>query len=283
MLAPAKINLMLHVTGKRPDGYHLLQSLIMFADIGDEVVLHAASEFNFHINGEYAKYLTNDKEHNLVYKAATAFAQATQKPLHIDIELIKHLPIGAGLGGGSSDAARTLKTLSGLWECPIPDTLPLHLGSDVPACIYARPTWMEGIGEQLTPIKIPFSIHCLLASPRIDVSSREIYQQLTPPYDDIIDLPESFADYDALLTFLTRSKNRLETPAIQVEPHIENVLAALRLLPGCDLARMSGSGSTCIGLFPTENACNDAKNMLQTTYPHWWINTTTLQGTYGQT
>lgn len=281
MLAPAKLNVMLHVVARRGDGYHLLQSLVMFADIGDEVSVLPAADFSLQVEGEFAGALA-DTQHNLITKAAHALAQAHSIAPSGRISLRKNLPIGAGLGGGSSDAATALTLLSELWKRPIPADLAASLGSDIPACLHATPLWMEGVGEQVTPVLLPFNVHALLANPRIPVLAADAYRALTPPYDAPIQLPASFHSADSLFDFLHTTRNALETPASTLAPVITEVLVSLAELPNCRLARMSGSGSTCFALFSTRESCEHAASLLQAARPDWWVRPCILRGSHGQ-
>lgn len=272
--APAKINLMLHVTGKRADGYHLLQSLVMFAEMGDDVVLNPHGKSPLHITGPFADGLS--AEDNLVRKAAAKTGKENNP-----LMLYKNLPIGAGLGGGSSDAAATLRLLGSDIPISTLHTIAASLGSDVPACLFGKPCWLEGVGEKITPIDIAFDIPALLVNPGKIVTTQAVYQALSSPYDTPISLPASFASLEALLAFLHTTHNTLEPPARTLEPAIGEVLAALAELPHCTLARMSGSGATCFGIFPSTNACEEAARRLQHTFPHWWIQPTLLKGFHG--
>lgn len=280
MLAKAKLNLMLQVTAKRADGYHLLQSLVMFARFGDEVSLSPADDFSLSVTGHLAHELP-DTKNNLITRAAHALAAAHGITPHGRITLEKNLPIGAGMGGGSSDAAATLMLLSEYWGCSIPPALAPSLGSDIAACLHAKPCWMEGVGETITPLSLPFDVPVLLVNPRRHVATPQVYQSLPAIYDAPMALPDSFASLSELLAFLRTTRNALEPVAIGLEPVITDVLQALTALPQCGLARMSGSGATCFGIFPDDTACQTAQSALAKTHPNWWIQATTLEGSHG--
>ena len=265
MLAPAKVNLMLHVTGKRADGYHLLQSLVMFADIGDDVSLTPSDDFSLIVTGEFASHLHGE---NLITKVAHAFDARGF------LTLSKNLPVGSGLGGGSADAAAAIRLLS------LP-TKGEEFGSDIPACLHAAPLWMEGVGERITPVSIPFDVAVLLVNPRREVYTKAVYQRLAPPYAAPMKLPSQFTTLAELLQFLEKTHNALKTPATQMEPMIGTVIKAITALPSCLLSRMSGSGGTCFGIFPTQDACINAARALQTAHPDWWVRATKLQGNHG--
>lgn len=280
MLAPAKINLMLHVTAKRDDGYHRLQSLVMFADVGDEVALTPSTEFTLRVTGEFAGLLQGD---NLISKAANALALAANMKPHGTITLDKKLPIGAGLGGGSSDAAAALKLLADDWNIAAPlAKIATALGSDVPACLHGAPLWMEGAGDELSPVSLPFDVPALLVNPRQEVATQAVYQKVKPPYSPHLTLPTGFATLAALLEFLRSTHNALEEPALSIAPIIRKVMHDVSFLPGCLLSRMSGSGATCFGIFPSQKACINAGRELENLHPNWWIKPALLRGTYGQ-
>lgn len=281
MRAGAKINLMLHITGQRNDGYHLLQSLVMFAELGDDITLHPSTDFSLHLVGDFAHALSNNE--NLITKAAHALAKAMYILPHGSLSLNKNLPIGAGLGGGSSDAAATLTLLAKYWQCKM-DLEPIarQLGSDVPACLQGRPLWMEGKGERITHVTIPFDIPALLVNPRQPLSTQEVYQSITPPYAQPQALPSIFPTLHDLIGFLYNTDNMLEAAAKQKMPAIDEIIRGIIRLPDCLLARMSGSGATCFGLFPTREACQHAQYELRDIHPDWWIQATMLKGNYGQ-
>lgn len=266
MLAPAKINLFLHVIGKRADGYHALQSLVVFTREGDRVSVQAAQGLSLEVGGVFAGALAGE---NLALRAAQAFRVAAGVAGGAAVALEKRLPVGAGLGGGSADAAATLKLLAALWRVPVPESLPLELGSDVPACMAAQPVWMEGRGEALTPLRLPFPLHLLLVNPGIGVSTAAMYAKLSAPYSDAIMLPDGLNDVMALVAFLRETRN-------DFEPHapVGNVLSALRAQPGCLLARMSGSGATCFGLFADAEGAGAAARVLAAAENGWWVKAT---------
>lgn len=278
MLAPAKINLMLHVTGRREDGYHLLQSLVMFADTGDDVSLTRAEGFSLATQGEFAPHIEGG---NLIEKAATALAAAHGRTPAGRITLRKNLPVGAGLGGGSSDAAAALRLLADDWNVAIPTDLPRALGSDIPACLAAKACWMEGSGERITPLAVGFDVPILLANPRTPLDTAAVYKRLQPPYDAPLTLPDRFSTHAGLLAFLKDTHNTLETPAMTLAPVVGEVISALKTLPGAGLARMSGSGATCFAIFDSQEACERAANALIKSRPAWWVKPATLKGSHG--
>ncbi|WP_291730083.1 4-(cytidine 5'-diphospho)-2-C-methyl-D-erythritol kinase [Leisingera sp. F5] len=268
VFAPAKINLTLHVTGRRADGYHLLDSLVVFADTGDLLQLDPGPELALEVSGLFAGGVPAD-ERNLVWKAAAGAGWTGR------ISLNKHLPHGAGIGGGSSDAAAVLRALS-RQGCGFPDELPLSLGADVPVCMAARAARMEGIGEQVTPVDLP-ELHALLVNPGAHVPTGVVFCELAsrnnPPLPQ--DIP-AFASAADCAAWLGEQRNDLEAPAISVAPEIERVLSDLRSSRNALLARMSGSGATCFALYPSKKAAHFAAYEIGAEHPEWWCSAVTL-------
>lgn len=262
--APAKINLTLHVTGRRDDGYHLLDSLVAFADIGDHITIEPAGMTDLIVTGPMARGVPVD-DSNLVLRAA---ALAKAPPLAITLE--KHLPAAAGIGGGSSDAAAVLRAIADLTGTPVPEDA-LRLGADVPVCLRATATRMSGIGETLTPAPPLPELWAVLANPRVAVPTPKVFaalrQRINPAMPATI---PAFADARSLVKWLKTQRNDLEAAAISLSPVIGDVLGALQTLPGSLMARMSGSGATCFALFDTEEAAQDAAELLAMTRSDWW-------------
>ncbi|MEX0318899.1 MAG: 4-(cytidine 5'-diphospho)-2-C-methyl-D-erythritol kinase [Ruegeria sp.] len=266
--APAKINLTLHVTGQRDDGYHLLDSLVVFADIGDRLELTPGPELLLTVSGEHADGVPADSR-NLVWKAAQAVGWTGH------IHLNKVLPHGAGIGGGSSDAAATLWALAGQGE-DIPKQLPVSLGADVPVCVTARATRMRGIGDEITPTSLPH-LPAVLVNPGISVPTGSVFSALAwrnnPPMPD--DIPEFETAADCAY-WLRDQRNDLETPAMGVAREIEFVLDELRFIEAPLLARMSGSGSTFFLLYPSMATAHSVAEALSAAHPDWWCRATQL-------
>jgi 4-diphosphocytidyl-2-C-methyl-D-erythritol kinase len=269
-LARAKVNLCLHVTGQRPDGYHLLDSLVVFADLGDRIGASPAAGLSLTITGPEGAGLAADSD-NLVLRAAAAFDSAKGAALVLD----KTLPIASGIGGGSADAAATLRALSRLWGLPLPDAARvLALGADVPVCLYGQPCRMEGVGEVITPL--PHALPpawLVLVNPRVQVSTPAVFRALASKTNaPMMAMPrlQGLAD---LAGYLAAQRNDLEAPAMAVQPIIATAKAAIAAQPGCALARMSGSGATCFGLFDTAAAATRAADTLRQAHPDWWIAT----------
>ena len=267
--APAKVNLTLHVTGRREDGYHELDSLVMFADIGDRIRVARSDVPIMIIGGPMGDTIPTDGS-NLIARAATAMGVTA------DIRLDKHLPPAAGLGGGSSDAAAVLRALAELSGRPMPkDVLPL--GADVPVCIYGRPARMQGVGDVILPaVKLP-ELHAVLVNPRIPVLTAEVFKRLkkrdNPPMP--VNLPRNVPMIE-LVDWLREMRNDLQAPAIKAEPVIDTMFRALEVTPGCLLTRMSGSGGTCFGLYADAETAAAAAGRMTEQHPNWWVAATRL-------
>ncbi|WP_435164406.1 4-(cytidine 5'-diphospho)-2-C-methyl-D-erythritol kinase [Falsirhodobacter sp. 1013] len=257
-LARAKVNLALHVTGRRDDGYHLLNSLVVFAGVGDRLVGHTADTLTLEVTGPEAASLQGEDD-NLVLRAARLMGTAR-------LRLDKVLPVASGIGGGSADAAATLKIMSGLTGRPLPPPEQvLALGADVPVCLNGSPARMAGIGERLDPVLMP-KAWLVLANPRVPVPTGPVFKGLAGFGAPLPDIP-AFATVMELARWLRATRNDLEAPAIAIAPVIATVRDALADLPGCLFARMSGSGATCFGLFATET---EARAGVAALPQDWW-------------
>nr|WP_294914917.1 4-(cytidine 5'-diphospho)-2-C-methyl-D-erythritol kinase [uncultured Neokomagataea sp.] len=274
--AHAKINLFLHVTGRRPDGYHLLDSLAVFAGAGDR--LSAERHDNtcqLSITGPFAPGLSASAD-NLVLKAAHALRQKAGITQGVHLTLEKNLPVASGIGGGSADAASALRLLATLWEVDpalLPSIAPT-LGADVPVCLEQAPTRMLGIGEILkTAPPLPQG-GILLANPGIGVSTPDIFRRFShaggPQPRTAPALPTHWENMQHLASVLAYTTNDLQPPAVSLAPIINETLKAIATLPNCLLSRMSGSGATCFGLFPTAEDAHTAARALQE-HHNWWI------------
>lgn len=263
--APAKINLTLHVTGRREDGYHLLDSLVVFAGPADSIAVAPAADWSLEITGPQAKAVPPGDD-NLVLAAARHFGGPPAR-----LVLDKHLPAAAGLGGGSSDAAATLRALARCSGRPLPGDLH-KLGADIPVCIENRPMRMRGIGERLDPFTPP-PLHLCLVNPGVPLSTPAVFGALERR--DNPAMPERLPDFSDTADFaawlVRETRNDLEDPACRLAHPITDALAALERAPGCLLARMSGSGATCFGLFQDDVAARDAAWSIGKTCPHWWV------------
>lgn len=265
--APAKINLCLHVTGQRPDGYHLLDSLVVFADVGDLIEVRAAPTLSLRVIGPQARDLPLGED-NLVLRAARAFAGTAGAA----ITLTKNLPVASGIGGGSADAAATLRALARLWDAPLPDAdRVLQLGADVPACLVGRALRMQGIGERLAAVPGLPEAHLVLINPGVAVATPAVFKALPCKNNPAMpDLP-GFATAKELALWLASQRNDLEAPAMALAPAIGAVKQALAAAPGCLLARMSGSGATCFGVFADQAQAQSARAAISAAQPGWWV------------
>jgi 4-diphosphocytidyl-2-C-methyl-D-erythritol kinase len=249
-LAPAKINLSLRIVGRRPDGYHLLDSIVVFAEVGDWLRAEPADALSLEIIGHQAGLLQNEPD-NLVLRAARALQNASGEAAGARIVLEKYLPVASGIGGGSADAAAALRLLARLWRVPAAidlKALSATLGADVPVCLHGRAARMRGIGEHLDAVPPLPPCGLVLVNPGVAVSTSAVFQARAPGFRDEASPPREWGDL--FIEWLRNQPNDLEPPALELCPAIGTVLTALRAQPDCLLARMSGSGATCFGLFP---------------------------------
>lgn len=251
--ALAKVNLYLHVVGRRADGYHLLDSLAVFPGAGD--LLHAtpASSLSLQVTGPHGAGLDAGPD-NLVLRAVRALAAAFPVDAGASIILDKRLPVASGIGGGSADAAAALRLLAGVWNLPVTvdrlRVIATSLGADVPVCVGSRPARMQGVGDVLAPAPALPDCGMVLVNPGMEVSTPEVFRGRMGVFSEVARLPPAWPDARAMAADLAECRNDLEPPAIALCPAIRTVLEWLRQQPGCLLARMSGSGATCFGVFP---------------------------------
>ncbi|MBT0959480.1 4-(cytidine 5'-diphospho)-2-C-methyl-D-erythritol kinase [Alphaproteobacteria bacterium KMM 3653] len=268
-LAPAKINLTLHVTGRRPDGYHLLDSLVVFAGVGDHITARSGPGLSFMATGPFGGAVPMDGS-NLVLRAADLMAGTSGRGATLTLE--KNLPPASGIGGGSADAAATLRGLADLWHQPLPDREALlSLGADVPVCMTNTPQHMRGIGEDLTPVTGLPPLFMVLATPRVPVPTPQVFAALDGAFGAPMPPRPVFPRPYDFIEWLATCRNDLEGPACALAPEIDDTLFALRHTPDCLLARMSGSGATCFGLYPDAEARERAARMLSSENPDWWV------------
>jgi 4-diphosphocytidyl-2-C-methyl-D-erythritol kinase len=273
--APAKGNLALHVTGRRHDGYHLLDSLVAFASTGDRLELSPGEAVTLALAGPQAAGVP--VEGNRVLKAAAALALAAGRPCPgASVRLDKQLPAAAGLGGGSSDAAAALRALNRLWNLGL-NTAALAaigeaIGADVPVCVAAASARVQGIGERISLLAELPAFHLVLAKPACALATASVFANLKERDNSALpDLPERWQGLAQLVDYLASCRNDLTAPASAAEPAIGEVLAALAAAPDCLLARMSGSGATCFGLFATADEGSAAAASLARRHPDWWV------------
>ena len=275
--APAKINLALHVTGRRDDGYHLLDSLVVFAEVADRIAIEPTDgPSSLCVTGPMARGIPTGPE-NLVLKAAHLAAPN----MGVAITLEKHLPAQAGIGGGSSDAAAVLRALHARHGVALPRLAQVaRLGADVPVCLAPRSQRMEGIGERLTPVETVPTLSAVLVNPGVAVPTPAVFGALqrrdNPPLP-----PMTWQDETGFRDWLGRTRNDLQAPALSIASEIGTALAALEA-SGASLARMSGSGATCFGLFDRPDDAHAAANSLREDHPDWWIVATRLGAAGGQ-
>jgi 4-diphosphocytidyl-2-C-methyl-D-erythritol kinase len=273
MNAPAKLNLYLHVTGRRDDGWHLLDSLVAFASVGDAIDVTPAIWQSLTIDGPFAAELAGDPRGNLAWRAAALLAERLGRSADVAIHLTKNLPVAAGIGGGSSDAAACLDALAALWHCDdraLLMTIAAALGSDVPACLLARPAWLSGIGDTIDKAGPVPECGVLLVNPRMALPTPAVYRAFAGPFTPAarFAIPADAADFAALLAL---RRNDLTGAAMTLMPAIRPVLDELAGLDGNLLARMSGSGATCFALFATPDQAQREAARLERTHPGWWV------------
>ena len=285
VFAPAKINLWLHVLGCRPDGYHLLDSLVVFADTGDEVAAAPADGLSLTVEGSFAASLPAADD-NLVLRAARLLAAETGTTAGARLVLTKRLPVASGIGGGSADAAAALEALARLWRLD-PGAgrlaaLGLQLGADVPVCLGGRPAFVGGIGESIVAAPPLPPVSLLLVNPGAALATAAVFRARTESGAAFGDAAPRWTsaptDAAALAARLAGTRNDLTDAACGLVPAIRAALAAIASLPGCLLARMSGSGATCFGLFGSMPAAEAGAAALAAAHPRWWIVPTALRG-----
>ncbi len=282
-LAPAKINLFLHIVGRRADGMHLLDSLVVFAKLGDIVTVRPGKSLSLTRDGPMADDLPPVEE-DLVFRAANLLAELAPEPAGAAIHVEKNLPVAAGIGGGTADAAAAIRALVRLWCLDLPaDRLTgfvEELGADFPVCLESQPSRVGGIGEQISSPGQLAPLHAVLINPRVAISTAEVFAGVAAISSG--QAAESAvgekwaAEPRELALQLAACRNDLADAAISLCPAIGDVLTALTGRPDCLLSRMSGSGTTCFGLFATSAEAEAAAVTLQHENPDWWIVATPL-------
>lgn len=287
--APAKLNLYLHVVGRRDDGYHELDSLVAFADVADTVTVRPGVARvalrgvtlppvgpRLAVSGPFGPALMEgNPADNLVIRAAYALAARLGREPDAMISLEKVLPIASGIGGGSADAAATLRGLARLWGVPVTERalyeVGASLGADVPVCLAGRACYFGGIGDVLDEAPALPETHVLLVNPRVPVPTPAVFKARTGGFSEPARFTEVPADAAALAALLRARRNDLTEPALTVAPSIADVLSALEATPGCLLARLSGSGATCFGLYARADEATAAAALVQGTQLNWWV------------
>ena len=266
-LSRAKVNLHLQVLGKRSDGYHFLDSLVAFPNVGDDIFVEQAEKITLDISGTFAGELSIEK--NLILTAAKLLNQGAMGAL---ITLNKELPISSGLGGGSSNAAVVLKMLSKLWNQPLPSLSQLvSLGADVPVCLNWNLQRMKGIGEKLEKVDEPPMMWIVLVNRGEKISTRLVFESIKSfRIENPVSLP-IFKTKELFLEYLISKGNDLEIPVLEKFPQIQNLLDAIKKTNGCSISRMSGSGATCFGIFLKKDDAYVASKELAKDFPNAWI------------
>lgn len=275
LLAPAKLNLYLHVVGRRSDGYHLLDSLVAFSDIGDDLTVYPAPELALDLAGPFARDLGGNPRDNLVWRAAESLAQRLGRDAGARIHLEKNLPVASGIGGGSSDAAAALKALDALWQGGLGQaglaSLARGLGADVPVCLAGKTSWLGGIGEEVAPApKLPRA-WLVLVNPGKALPTASVFKARRGPYAAPARFDRAPASAAALAALLESRGNGLTDAAQELMPEIGVALDLLEACPGALIARMSGSGATCFALFAARADAAAAARQLKSQKPGWWV------------
>jgi 4-diphosphocytidyl-2-C-methyl-D-erythritol kinase len=275
----AKINLTLRVLGRRADGYHDLESLVAFADLADTLTLQPGAATALEIDGPYAGP-SGPTADNLVLKAVSCLRQRVDGLTAGHFKLEKNLPVAAGIGGGSADAAAALRLLARDNGLAFDDArlteAALAVGADVPVCLASRPRIMRGVGDKLSaPLELP-PLPAVLVNPGVALATRDVFARLVISQNGKTGVGEVPRTFDAAIEFLTQHGNDLAQPAISCVPVIAEALDAMGAVPGLRLARMSGSGATCFALFATAGEAAAAAWLLQEAHPEWWVRATTI-------
>ena len=283
IFAPAKINLYLHITGRLDNGYHTLDSLVVFADIGDRVEIEPATDFQFRVDGPYAggfspKELdSSPNSSNLIVQAVWSLARAAQKVPNIRATLTKNLPLASGLGGGSSDAAAVIWGLLEWWglssQAHYLPGLMARLGADVPVCLPCKPARVRGIGDILDPAPPMPEVAVVLVHPGKACPTSDVFSRFNGGLKEAQNMPQNLDSFENLVSFLKNQENDLYSAARTTVPEIDNAINALSSQKGCAIARLSGAGATCFGLFESEALAQNAANNIAAENPDWWVKT----------
>lgn len=284
--APAKLNLYLHVLGRREDGYHLLDTLMAFVHVGDGIFVEPAEDLSLTVEGSFAGALDNGDD-NLVLRAARGLAGACGVTEGARIRLVKNLPVASGIGGGSADAAAALRALCHLWRLsPAPEdmaSLALGLGADVPFCLAGQAGFVGGIGESIEPAAVvpaeasaASAVWVVLINPLAALSTPAVFAARSGPFSQSGRFDNTPRDAGELVALLKERRNDLTQAAVSLAPEVGDALGALESSGGCLLARMSGSGATCFGLFGGEEDARQATAAISGETPGWWVVATRL-------
>jgi 4-diphosphocytidyl-2-C-methyl-D-erythritol kinase len=286
VLAPAKINLYLHVTGRVSNGYHTLDSLVSFADIGDKIYITPSESFKFSVSGEFAQDFTEEElksspdSKNIMVQAVWSMSQLLNTTPSFNIELEKKLPLASGMGGGSSDAAAVVWALCELWDVslalPQLPGLLFSLGADVPACFSCRPCRIQGVGDVFEYAPFDEDISVVLVNSLKHLSTEKVFQTYGGAYKSPLTMPLKFGSLQEFCEFLDYQENSLMPAALSVLPELHDVISSLESTENCLLSRMSGSGATCFGLYESEAHAREAKSKIKQKHKNWWVEQGTL-------
>ncbi len=277
MLAPAKINLDLRITGRREDGYHLLDSIVVFTELGDELTANYSNALSLKIDGPFANDL-RPNDGNLVLKAAKELCAFAGVRPDLSFNLIKNLPVSSGIGGGSADAAAAIKLTNELLGLKISNEdlnkVALKIGADVPVCLVSKSSRMTGIGENITPVLIKTGQPILIVNPQVAVSTPEVFQAFRRQNSGFFggrQIDINNIHWSLMLDHIKGSSNDLQEPACLLNDEIKTVLDRMNECEGVIFKRMSGSGATCFALFEDQKSCLAAAKHLRNSNNHWWI------------
>ena len=266
LIARAKVNLALHTVGRLADGRHLLDSIVSFTKFGDSVEIESDCGRILDVTGPMASSVPQGSS-NLAMRAAALI----DSPDGYRISLVKRIPVAAGLGGGSADAAAVLSSLSSLRECPLPGSDEIMgLGSDIPVCLLGKNARVQGEGDQVIPLERLPSFPVALVNPGIPLSTKEVFAALSNPVNSPLESLPRDGSRDSWLSWLATQRNDLESVARSLLPAVGCVLSRIRDCAGCRLARMSGSGATCFGIFDTNEQARGAVDEVRARSPGWW-------------
>ena len=271
VIARAKVNLALHVTGQLPNGMHLIDSLVAFPDIGDILVFRRSNKVSLSIEGLFgSELLKNTKtSENIVLRAAKLILKSDEG---VSIKLIKNLPIAAGIGGGSTDAASTIRVLSKLFNRPIPNLDKIaKLGADLPVCMFTKFQRVRGVGEIVRELPVPAPIWIVLANPGVYVSTEKVFNALRSKNNTPLTNKSKFKSETVFFEYLAKQRNDLEAVTCSLVPEVEILLELLKNSYDCKVSRMSGSGATCFGLYLKKDSAEKAVSQIRVAYPNYWV------------
>jgi 4-diphosphocytidyl-2-C-methyl-D-erythritol kinase len=275
----AKINLFLEVLGKNEKNYHILESLICFLDICDQIEIKKSAKLSLKFGGEFADFLKNDKNENIILKTVKFMAEKFNFEPNLEIFLEKNIPIGAGIGGGSSNCATIILALNEIFQLNLNKTqlfeIGLKIGCDVPICLNKKMALVEGVGEKITEIELKNEpLFALIVNPNKFLSTREVFENWAKNKSEIT--AKSASSDNSVLDFIKNRRNDLEIPAQKIIPEITLILAEMQKQKNCLLSRMTGSGATCFGLFENENDLNLAYKNFQNKFPQFYLKNSRL-------